>query len=105
MGTDDKRDARGYLIGRVHSLGENPVESKPSKRRPRTVTDPREIAGLVLDTPGMVDNLADALAGAGVREGYRKAVRADLVRVLVELADAWLKGDGHAHEVGAHGLA
>jgi hypothetical protein len=48
------------------------------------MSDPREIAGLVLSTPGLVDGLAETLRELGVRDPHVVVVRS-----LVDLADAW----------------
>lgn len=59
-----------------------------ARRRRRLVSDPREIAALVLDTPGMAEKLAEACAGI-VHESERELVRATVKRTLVEMADGW----------------
>lgn len=53
--------------------------------RRRVISDPGEIASLVLDTPGMVDKLADALADV-VPQDERDTVRASVRTSLEELA-------------------
>lgn len=62
-------------------------------RRPRTISDPRELAGLVLATPGLIDKLADSLTELGsdiaTRGIERKDLHATLVRSLVKLAEEW----------------
>lgn len=59
--------------------------------RRRVVSDPREIAGMVLETPGMLDRLADALTRVDILS--RAFLRTTLARSLVEIADAWPEGD------------
>ena len=56
-----------------------------AKRR-RTVSDPREIAGLVLRTPGLVGILAETIASVGIDP---KLARVAVVRSLVDLANEW----------------
>ena len=61
-------------------------EVRVSRRKTRVVSDPREIAQLVLDTPGLADKLADACAAVVCDADEAAAVRATVHRTLVDIA-------------------
>lgn len=64
------------------------------RRRRVVISDPKDIAALVLETPGLADKLGDAMADVlrkrhEADESEVQAARACIKRTLAEMAPGW----------------